>query len=165
MNQKARFEAVYESTRQSVYAYLYRTLGDKALAEDLFQETYIRFFRAEVSGLDDAKCRAYLFRIAANLINDHFRREKRKKQMVEEISADSMELSGEQTCNEGVVSALNKLSVQNRNLLWLAYVERFDHVRIGEMLGVGPKSVKVLLYRAKQKLAALIEGSGSKKGT
>jgi RNA polymerase sigma-70 factor (ECF subfamily) len=161
---KAHFEAIYESTRQSLYAYLYRSLGDSSVAEDLFQETYIRFFRSDTLGRDDSKCRAYLFRIAANLIVDHYRKEKRQKRMVDEMLLEHVEVADDPTDVEGVVSALDRLSVQNRNLLWLAYVEEFDHASIGHILGLRPKSVRVLLHRAKQKLAALLGQPTVKKG-
>lgn len=45
-------------------------------------------------------------------------------------------------------------------MLWLAHVEGRDHREIAEMIGVGHASVKVLLFRARRKLSALLERAG-----
>ena len=50
-----------------------------------------------------------------------------------------------------------RLRPQQRQLLWLAYVEGADHHEIARALGLRPLSVRVLLFRARRKLAQLIE--------
>ena len=50
----------------------------------------------------------------------------------------------------------HKLKPQEQNLLWLAYVEGFSHGEISSALELNEKSVRVLLFRARQRLAALL---------
>src|ERR1700730_11209796 len=68
------FRAFYDRTARSVWAYLSRIPGDRALADDLLQESYYRFLRAERGFTSDAHRRNYLFRIATNLAHDRHRR-------------------------------------------------------------------------------------------
>jgi RNA polymerase sigma-70 factor, ECF subfamily len=68
------FRLFYDRTARSIWAYLSRTTGDSRLADDLLQETYYRFLRAGGTYTNETHRRHYLFRIAVNLVRDHYRR-------------------------------------------------------------------------------------------
>src|SRR6266496_636264 len=68
------FRAFYDRTSRQVWAYLARITGDRTLADDLLQESYYRFLRAERAFTSDSHRRNYLFRIATNLAHDTHRR-------------------------------------------------------------------------------------------
>src|ERR1035441_434280 len=68
------FAGFYERSARSLWAYLARTSGDPALAEDLMQESYVRFLCATLREEGEVAARRYLFRIATNLLRDHWRR-------------------------------------------------------------------------------------------
>ena len=68
------FRALYERTARPLRAYLIRASGNPALAEDLLQEAYLRYLRSGFEGEDETHRKNYLFRIATNLLRDHFRR-------------------------------------------------------------------------------------------
>ena len=68
------FRAFYDRTARSVWSYLARITGDRALADDLLQESYYRFLRAERRFDNESHRRNYLFRIATNLAHDRHRR-------------------------------------------------------------------------------------------
>ena len=84
------FAGFYERSARSLWAYLARTSGDPALAEDLMQESYVRFLCAPHSPSQLAEgevaARRYLFRIATNLLRDHWRRPRTAS--IEEIPED-----------------------------------------------------------------------------
>src|SRR6516225_6479251 len=71
------FRAFYDRTARSVWSYLARITGDRALADDLLQESYYRFLRAERRFDNESHRRNYLFRIATNLAHDRRRRGRR----------------------------------------------------------------------------------------
>src|SRR5277367_1867757 len=70
------FAQFYERTARSLWAYLARVSGDPALADDLMQESYVRLLCAPRADEGEIVCRRYLFRIATNLLRDHWRRPK-----------------------------------------------------------------------------------------
>ena len=55
----------------------------------------------------------------------------------------------------------SRLNERERMLLWLAYVEGYDHDQIAYIANIRKLSVKVLLFRARRRLAQLIEGEKS----
>jgi hypothetical protein len=68
------FAGFYERSARPLWAYLARVSGDPALAEDLMQESYVRFLCASTPKDGEVAARRYLFRIASNLLRDHWRR-------------------------------------------------------------------------------------------
>src|ERR1700756_2075190 len=69
-----RFAAFYERSSRPLWAYLARVSGDPSLADDLMQESYVRFLCASSPCDGEVESRRYLFRIASNLLRDHWRR-------------------------------------------------------------------------------------------
>ena len=51
---------------------------------------------------------------------------------------------------------MSRLKARERAMLWLAYAEGASHREIAEVLGLRPASMKLLLFRARRKLAALL---------
>jgi RNA polymerase sigma factor (sigma-70 family) len=68
------FRAFYDRTARSLWGYLSRLTGDPHLADDLLQESYYRFLRSPGGWENETHRRAYLFRIATNLVRDGRRR-------------------------------------------------------------------------------------------
>jgi len=67
------FEQLYLKHKGALYRYFVRQLGDKQLAEDLYQETWGRVIRAATNYEPSAKFNTWLYRIAHNLLIDHVR--------------------------------------------------------------------------------------------
>lgn len=73
------FEVLYNRYRKQLYAYLNRLLpGQHALADDIFQQTWIRVIRRLPEYKDSQKFLAWVMRISHNLTIDHFRKNKRE---------------------------------------------------------------------------------------
>lgn len=165
MNQDS-FRALYERTAKSVWIYLWRRTGDSQLADDLLQETYYRFLRARVSHASEAHRRNYLFRIATNLVNDNYRSRHEHVHLPEESErghpsaspdVDAVEQSQRRA---DLGRAMAKLSGRQRDALWLAYADGSSHAEIAAALGLKVGSVKLILFRARRKLAKLLTAGG-----
>jgi RNA polymerase sigma-70 factor (ECF subfamily) len=55
-----------------------------------------------------------------------------------------------------VQAAMRHLKPRERELLWLAYVEGMSHAEIAAATGLGAMSIRILLYRARQKASQLL---------
>ena len=159
------FRAFYDRTARMLWAYLSRMTGSPQLSDDLLQESYYRFLRARVAHDSEAHRRNYLFRIATNLVRDGRRRESSSPARFVSRGDDG-ELPGDATlaarteCRADVRGAMARLKPRERELLWLAYAQGSSHREIGEALGLKTGSIKPLLFRARQRLAAVLRGSG-----
>jgi RNA polymerase sigma-70 factor, ECF subfamily len=155
------FRLFYERTARPVWAYLSRMSGNARLADDLLQETYYRFLRANVVHESDAHRRNYLFRIATNIVRDHRRRPRPDESRLAD-GGDGTERIDPQSADAGAVRRLDlarsmaRLKPRERDLLWLAYAQGSSHKEIAETLGLKTSSVKLLLFRARQRLARLL---------
>lgn len=147
------FLELYSRTAVQLRAYIVRTLGHAADADDLVQDAFLRLLRTPVPVGDDQALRAYLFRIASNLVVDHHRARKHE-------SADRVPERGandpDSALKLDVGRFLRRLKPRERQLIWLAHVEGADHDEIASVLGLRYGSVRVLLSRARSRLAHLL---------
>lgn len=157
---EARFEAFYRRTAGSLWSYLYRMTGDPAAADDLVQKAFFRFVRANPALATEEHMRRWLFRTATNLALDHFRETKRVRARDEVLARRDSIATESSELRHDMMRTFSELKPRERALLWLAHVEEADHTDISEALGVKAKSVKVLLFRARRKLAELLTSKG-----
>jgi RNA polymerase sigma-70 factor (ECF subfamily) len=151
VNQDA-FRLFYSRTNRPLWAYLLRVSGRRDVADDLLQESYCRFLAAELPEMDAAKTKSYLFRIATNLLRDRWRRGK----AAASFSTTDQSCGDDPEARTDVRRAFEQLNHRERQLLWLAYVEGFDHREIARLTGLRAASVRVLLFRARGELAGML---------
>lgn len=161
---QAEFEAFYAETARPFWGYLRRICGDRALADDLAQEAYLRFCRARVPE-SRSDWKAYLYRIGTNLAADWWRHTGRHQSSgIENASASSpsegRDAEADAIRRRDLDRAFSSLKPRERALLWLAYVEGLDHREIAGALALSRASVRVLLFRARRKLAERLERKG-----
>jgi RNA polymerase sigma-70 factor (ECF subfamily) len=158
------FRAFYDRTARQVWAYLARITGDRSLADDLLQDTYYRFLRAERAFTSDSHRRNYLFRIATNLAHDRHRRARGvvnvpvPDENTPGALADGSDLAAETEQRTDLARAMARLKPREREMLWLAYAQGSSHEEIAESLGLRKSSIKILLFRARRRLATALGG-------
>lgn len=155
------FAGFYERSARPLWAYLARSSADPALADDLMQESYVRFLCASgapsLAADGEAAARFYLFRIASNLLRDHWRRPRAAS--IEEIPEEFFAARGQETQTEAQIllePALRQMKPRERQLLWLAHAEGYSHREIAEITGLASTSIRLLLFRARRKIANLL---------
>jgi RNA polymerase sigma-70 factor (ECF subfamily) len=162
------FRGFYDRTSRMLWAYLARTAGSRQLADDLLQECYYRFLRADAVLETESHRRHYLFRIATNLVRDGVRRRRTQAETISQELAP--ELIGDPRHVDGlnqrldVTRAMETLRPRERAMLWLAYAQGSSHEEIARMVGVRPSSMKALLSRARRKLAVALGGPDARGG-
>jgi RNA polymerase sigma-70 factor (ECF subfamily) len=145
------FEALYCALAPRLRRYLARLCDSESVAEELAQEAFYRFLRAGFDGADEERTR-YLFTIATNLARNRWSRA-RVHEPLEEMQGPA----GDPSLRIDLLAALCKLAPRERALVWLACAEGYAHRDIAKVLGIGRASVRVLLFRAKRKLAQFLE--------
>lgn len=158
------FRVFYERSSRSVWIYLARMTGDRQLADDLLQETFYRFYRAGAAHASDAHRRNSLFRIATNVARDACRRRKfRNHAPLPEFEHEPQaphDLAEDVAGRTDLARALEHLKPAQREMLWLAYALGASHQEIADALDVKVGSVKLMLFRARRKLANFLRGHG-----
>jgi RNA polymerase sigma-70 factor, ECF subfamily len=163
------FAGFYQRSARPLWAYLARTSGDPALADDLMQESFVRFLCAQrpvsLQAEGEIVCRRYLFRIATNLLRDHWRRPHPTsiEEMPEEFLAAADTIGGSDS-RALLGPALRQMRPRDRQLLWLAHAEGYSHREIAEITGLASASIRLLLFRARRKIAGLLRGQGLGQG-
>lgn len=165
---EAAFHAFYGRTAVRLRAYLARSCGnDWSLADDLIQDAYYRFLRSGFASDDEQHCKNYLYRIATNLVRDHFRRRRRVGERTVALD-DGAELPARPAPSAhlglDLGPLLERLKPRDRQLLWLAHVEGLSHEEIAATLGIQGPSVRSMLFRARGRLAALLAERGLDEG-
>lgn len=148
-----RFGELYERHAAPLAAYLARISGSREAATDLLQETFCRFYAADLPAMDDGGCKSYLYRIATNLARDRWRRRRQP------VPAARDETPAAEVDVDAVIDlrrALDAVSQREREILWLAYVDGATHQEIATRTGLRPMSIRTLLLRARRKLVRLL---------
>ncbi len=153
----AEFEAFYARTARTLHGYLCRLSGDSTTADEVLQETYIRMLNAP--RMDELPRKGYLYKTATNLLRDRWRKQKREQKLWE-MSEFTEHVHQKFNLPLDMATVFDHLSAQERAILWLAHVEEMSHKEIGAILGVKEKSVRVMVFRARERAKELLTKSG-----
>jgi RNA polymerase sigma-70 factor, ECF subfamily len=151
------FAGFYQRSAPALRAYLVRVSGNAALADDLMQESYLRFLCATRPEGGEVNYRRYLFRIATNLLKDHWRRPlaARIEDVPERFLAARDGLA--HIDSQAILDpAMARMRPRERQLLWLAHAEGYSHREISEITGLNAAGIRLLLFRARRKIARLL---------
>jgi RNA polymerase sigma-70 factor, ECF subfamily len=154
------FLKLYDDFAEPLFRHCYFRVSSRELAEDLMQESFLRVwtYLAEGNTLDNPK--AFLYRIAGNLIIDHYRR--KKEASLETLAEDGFDPIGEDAdsilgyaSGKQAISLLEKLEPQYREILTLRYVSDLSIADIAEVIDQSENVVSVRIHRGIQKLKEL----------
>jgi RNA polymerase sigma-70 factor, ECF subfamily len=152
-----RFEALYRSSRDDVYAYVVTLLGDRAAAEDVTALAFERAYRRRATfDRRRGEERGWLFGIARNAALDELRRRRRVARLVSEPGVEdevNVDDGAEVSLRRTVVrTALAALPAREREIVALKFHAGLRNSEIASALGVSESAAGTLLYRAMQKL-------------
>jgi RNA polymerase sigma factor (sigma-70 family) len=151
-------EKLFTDNYEGLFRYLVRLTGDSDLAADVAQETFVRLVEREP---DNTGIRAWLYRVATNLVRDHSRVARRRIELLQERShrvphgdapTDAHLALEIEEKRQAVRNALEALSERDRTVL-LMREEGFSHEEIATAVGTTTKSIGRMIARALQKLS------------
>jgi RNA polymerase sigma-70 factor (ECF subfamily) len=165
------FWDIYDQYYARVRKFILALVKDEWVADDLIQETFLKIQNNLKSLKDSSKLSSWIFRIAYNLCQDHFRQLKRSRKE-ERIDQEGMEDFKEALIQKGpdiqkeleqrqmgecVQNYIHLLPEPLRVVLILFDTMDFNQQEIADTLGVTIENVKVRLHRARKKLRAILE--------
>ena len=162
---RGAFEELVRAYSGFVYSLAFRMLGRRADAEDVFQETFFRAWSHLNSFRSGGNFTHWIKRIATNLCIDQLKARKRQhayeNAQVEEVGSWQEE---EQYAKEQEHPMVNQLLAQlpanHRAVVVLFYLEDRSVEEVARTLRQKPGTVKVWLFRARQKMKAVLEAKG-----
>lgn len=161
------FNLVYEQHKQLVWRLVARFMKTREDREDLFQEIFIRVYRALPKFREDSKLETWLYRITTNTAINYVNKQKRLRQVKEILAKmriiDSYE---EEEQEEGsLLKPLEKLNPKQKMVLLLAEVEEQPLAQIAENMNIPIGTVKSNLARAKEIVRQSLEKEADLNGS
>ncbi|MEW6731419.1 MAG: sigma-70 family RNA polymerase sigma factor, partial [Acidobacteriota bacterium] len=151
------FEATALPHIDDLFRTALRVIGNRGEAEDIVQETYLQAWKSFHRFQPGTNCRAWLFKILFHVIH-HYRRRwfnirllREREEVLEEMLIYEPNIL-ETLSNEDILSALQKVPQQYREVLLLADVEDFSYKEIAETLEIPIGTVMSRLSRARKLL-------------
>lgn len=161
------FAALVKSVQRQVYGLCLRLLRTEAEAAEVAQETFLRAYQ-NLDRYDDSRpFDLWVLTIARNQCLDLLRR--RQKMKTDDVDDHAQTLSsGEMSLEDGAIArqerksledAMNTLSVDDREVLALYYVQKRTTKEIAEVMNVAPGTIMARLFRAREKLRTRMQAA------
>lgn len=158
------FGQIYDLYFEKVYRFVYYRVNHEETAEDLVSETFIRVWN-KLGKIDDAAAfQAWIFRIARNIVVDHYRAKK--------ITVDISELENVLEYEDNIIDranlgfdqkklleALKHLSSDQQVVIKLKFLDELENSEIAEALNKTEGAIRVIQHRAINELKKIIDNN------
>ena len=153
------FERLVKRYQNPLYNFVYRHLGDRALAEDITQETFLQIYRSASQFEPRARVSTWVFKIAFNLSLNESERRSRLQLRETPITDEHQYADGRSAAavanfelGQQITGLLDRLPDRQRAALLLRVNEGLSYREIAEVLGLSLQGVESLIFKARQQL-------------
>ncbi|MPY21518.1 sigma-70 family RNA polymerase sigma factor [Shewanella psychropiezotolerans] len=159
LSKQRRYDSLVRALHADIFRYAYWLCGDKHIAEDITQETFLRAWRSLESLKDDKAAKAWLITIVRR---ENARRFERKQFDYSDIEQEQLEdhisTSTEDNAEQHLIRRqISKLEIEYREPLILQVIGGFSGEEIAKILDLNRNTVMTRLFRARNQLKDLIE--------
>jgi RNA polymerase sigma-70 factor (ECF subfamily) len=160
---KRAFGKLYEAYLDEIYRYVWYRVRDPLEAEDITEDVFLKTWEGlpRLSAKENPieNFRAWLYRIAHNLVVDFYRSRTALPLMEEHVSEDN--LSPEETVRQGLMSqrlakAIMTLEPLYKQIIILRFINQLSHKETALIMNISQSYTRVLQYRAIRKLKAIL---------
>jgi len=162
-NSIMEFKRLYDSTFSVLFRVAYRITNNAEAAEDLCQDSFFRLYEKNMVFPTPEEAKYWLIRVIKNAALNYAKRKERERKAYQKAfrEDDRREETGEgllvkKETSEEVKQALDKLPENLRMVLILKEYAEMNYKEIGRVLGISEGNVKVRVFRARERLAALM---------
>ncbi|MBN2162951.1 MAG: sigma-70 family RNA polymerase sigma factor [Pontiellaceae bacterium] len=165
---ESAFPTLVHRYRNLLYGYLMRMVQNSEIAEDCFQETFLRVHRKAHTYRSGAKFKGWLYTIATRIAVDRLRRNARRLQTepfenedtARSDAHDPSDHAEQSELRQVVQAALETLPPQQRAALVLAYYQGHTYPEVAQIMGCSLGTVKSHMSRALKKLSTQLPKGG-----
>lgn len=153
------FRLIFDRYARPVIGFIFDMVGERTLAEDLAQETFVRAYQHIASLRDDSKLSTWLFGIAKNVARESLRDRPRQRREVGVDEPDVLDLSDQgpapdghlldKELNSAIQTALLALDEDKRLVFTLKVFQQRSYEEIAEITGFSVGKLKTDLHRAR----------------
>jgi RNA polymerase sigma-70 factor (ECF subfamily) len=161
----ADFRLLYDSAFPILFRVALRVTNSKEAAEDLCQESFFRLYERNMVFPNPDEAKYWLIRVVKNASLNYAKRKERERRAYQRAFKEDtrQQETGEgalvkKETSEEVQKALEQLPENLRMVLILKEYAEMNYKEIGKVLGISEGNVKVRVFRARERLAAILEG-------
>jgi RNA polymerase sigma-70 factor (ECF subfamily) len=164
-NSELEFKQLYDSAFPVIFRVAFRVTNSIEAAEDLCQESFFRLYERNMVFPNPEEAKYWLIRVVKNASLNYAKRKERERKAYQRAFKEDtrQEETGEgllvkKETSEEVKKALEELPENLRMVLILKEYAEMNYKEIGRVLGISEGNVKVRVFRARERLAAILEG-------
>ena len=162
MNIMEQFMKAYDELSDAIFRHCYFRIGDREIAKDLTQDAFIKSWQYIAGGSKVVNLKAFLYKVANNLIIDQYRKKK-------ELSLDRLQETGfdpgfdERNKNDSYIDAkfaintINELEDKYKDVILMRYIDDLSPKEIGQIIGESENNVSVRIHRGLKQIKDLIK--------
>jgi RNA polymerase sigma-70 factor (ECF subfamily) len=159
------FRRIYDSAFPVLFRVAYRVVNSEEAAEDLCQESFFRMYEKNMVFPNQEEAKYWLIRVVKNAALNYAKRKERERKAYQrafredtrQVETGEVQLVKKETRAE-IQEALDKLPENMRMALIFKEYAEMNYKEIGRVLGISEGNVKVRVFRARERLAALLKG-------
>ncbi len=170
-------ESLTNLVRPKVFTYIYRITLEQDLAEDLCQQVLLEILKSlnRLKFDHEKQFWAWLFRTAQGKVQQHYRKQHKKKVMLMSATKEHLSQRAQEQKNDGlselirkelslvVSKAMAQLKIRHRSILTLRCYEQMPYSQIAEIVGCSELNARSMFFQAKQALKKQLKRSGFSK--
>jgi len=159
-----KFAPLYDKYYKEIFLFIYKRTDEEALTGDITSQVFLKVLNNlthyKAQGLPFS---SWLYRIASNEVNQHFRDNSKAKRVISVEDKDisdvkqEMEEDHQMIEQEHLIDMLDELDNQEVELIEMRFFEKRPFKEIGEILSITENNAKVKVYRILDKLKKLLQ--------
>ena len=157
------FIGAYDDFNDAIFRHCLFRLSDRERAKDISQETFIRIWKYMSEGGEIKHMRAFVYRIANNLIIDEYRKKKtisleklHEEEGFDPVGSENMESIEKKFDAQAILKVLDRIDTKYREALVMRYVDDLTPKEIAEITGESENNISVRIHRGTRQLKKLI---------
>ncbi|MBM1107937.1 sigma-70 family RNA polymerase sigma factor [Aurantibacter crassamenti] len=162
------FAVLVNRYRNMVFTLTVQLLKNREEAEEIAQDTFVKIYKNLNTFNGDSKFSTWVYRIAYNACLDRIKKNKKHETTISINEYNESQINSLETAfdimdrtdrEQAIKSCLQKLPEDDSVLITLFYFEELSLTEISKVIGISANNVKIKLYRARKRLATILEKS------